>query len=154
MANTYSQIYLHLIFAVQNRLSLINAQWEVALHKYITGIVENNGHKMLSINGTADHIHIFIGYNPSQSIPELMKDVKRSSSLWINKNKYVLGKFSWQEGYGAFSYSHSQISRVATYIENQKEHHRQSTFRGEYVKFLESFNVEFDKKYIFTEIGE
>lgn len=95
MANTYSQVYLHFVFAVQNRLSLIDPAWEVALHKYISGIAENNGHKVLEINGTENHIHLFVGYNGNQSVPELMKDVKRSSSLWINKNKYVLGRLDY-----------------------------------------------------------
>ncbi len=152
MANTYSQIYLHFIFAVQNRLSLIGESWEEDLYRYITGIVENNGHKMLAINGTANHIHVFIGYNSSQAIPDLMKDVKRSSSLWINKKKYVRGQFNWQEGYGVFSYSHSHIDNVAKYVLGRKAHHKEYSFRDEYEKFLNLYNVKYDPKYIMTDI--
>ena len=154
MANTYSQIYLHFIFAVQNRQSLIAPEWEDSLHKYIWGIIQNNGHKSIAINGTTNHVHVFIGYNPAQSIPELMQDVKRSSSLWINANKYTQGKFNWHIGYGAFSYSHSQIDRVAKYILNQKKHHSKTTFGDEYVKFLESFHVQYDTKYVLLDITE
>jgi REP element-mobilizing transposase RayT len=112
MANTFTQIYIHFVFAVQNRISLIQPEWKDELCKYITGIVQKNGHKLIAINGTANHAHIFTGYKPNQLIPELMQDVKGSSSKWINEKKFVNGKFSWQEGYGAFSYSHSQIDQV------------------------------------------
>jgi putative transposase len=154
MANTYTQIYLHFIFAVQNRASLIIPDWEESLHKYIWGIVENNRHRMIAVNGTSNHIHVFLGYNQNQSIPDLMKDIKRSSSLWINKNKYTFGQFNWQEGYGAFSYSHSQIDRVAKYILNQKEHHKETTFKNEYIQFLESFRVAYDKKYVLVDVSD
>ena len=109
MANTFTQIYIHFVFAVKNRVSLIQAEWKDELYKYITGIVQKNGHKLIVINGTANHVHIFVGYKPIQLIPELMQDVKGSSSKWINEKKFIKGKFNWQDGYGAFSYSHSQI---------------------------------------------
>ncbi len=149
MANTYTQIHLHFIFAVKYRDRAISKTWENELYKYISGIIQNNGHKMLKINGVADHIHILIGMRPTQSISELLKDIKGSSSKWINENNFVTGSFSWQEGYGAFSYGKSQVREVIHYIENQKEHHKLKTFKEEYVDFLEKFEVEYDEKYIF-----
>ena len=152
MANTYTQIYLQFIFAVQDRISLIQTGWEVELYKYITGIVQNNKHKLIAINGVPNHIHIFIGYKPHQLIPNLLQDIKGSSSKWINTQGFVKAKFRWQESYGAFSYSHSQIDSVVKYIMNQKEHHRKKTFHEEYLEFLERFSVTYDKKYILKDI--
>ena len=136
MANTFTQIYIQFVFAVQNRISLIQAEWKDELYKYITGIVQNNGHKLIAINGIANHVHIFIGYKPNQLIPDLMQDVKGSSSKWINEKRFVKGKFSWQEGYGAFSYSNSQIDSVVKYINDQEMHHKKHTFREEYILLL------------------
>ncbi len=152
MPNTYSQIYLHFVFAVQNRISLINERWQDELFKYMSTIVANNGHKILSINGMPDHVHALISMNPKQAPSDLMYDVKRSSSLWINKQKFVLGKFSWQEGFGVFSYGKSQISNVSQYIENQKEHHRKRSFIDEYKALLEVFGIEYDDRYIYKPI--
>jgi putative transposase len=152
MANTFTQIYIHFVFAVQNRISLIQPEWKDELYKYITGIVQKNGHKLIAINGTANHIHIFTGYKPHQLIPDLMQDVKGSSSKWINEKKFVKGKFSWQEGYGAFSYSHSQIDQVVRNINNQEKHHKKLTFREEYVLLLKKFNIQFDEKYILKDV--
>ncbi len=152
MANTYSQIYLQFVFAVQNRVSLISPDWEEDLRKYISGIVTKNGHKLLAVNGTANHLHLFIGYSINQSVPDLMKDVKRSSSLWVNSNQLTSGKFNWQEGYGAFSYSRSHIDKVIKYIANQKEHHTKLTFHDEYRKILDNFNVQYDGKYILEDV--
>ncbi len=151
MANTFTQIYIQFVFAVQNRISLIQAEWKDELYKYITGIVQNNGHKLIAINGIANHIHIFIGYKPNQLIPDLMQDVKGSSSKWINEKRFVKGKFSWQEGYGAFSYSNSQIDSVVKYINDQEMHHKKYTFREEYILLLKKFNISFDEKYILKE---
>lgn len=117
-----------------------------------TGIVQNNKHKLIAINGVSNHIHVFIGYKPHQLIPNLLQDIKGSSSKWINTQGFVKAKFSWQESYGAFSYSHSQIDSVVKYIMNQKEHHRKKTFHEEYLKFLERFSVPYDKKYILKDI--
>ena len=153
MANTFTQIYIHFVFAVQNRVSLIQPEWKDELYKYITGIVQKNGHKMIAINGVANHVHIFVGYKLHQLIPELMQNVKGSSSKWINEKKFVKGKFNWQEGYGAFSYSHSQIDYVAKYIKNQEQHHTKKTFREEYLEFLINFNVPYDERYIFKDIN-
>ena len=152
MANTFTQIYIHFVFAVKNRVSLIQAEWKDELYKYITGIVQKNGHKLIVINGTANHVHIFVGYKPIQLIPELMQDVKGSSSKWINEKKFIKGKFNWQDGYGAFSYSHSQIDQVVRYINNQEKHHKKQSFHEEYLLLLKKFNIKFDEKYILKDV--
>ena len=152
MANTFTQIYIQFVFAVQNRTSLIQASWENELYKYITGIIKNNKHKLIAINGVQNHVHFFIGYKPHQLIPNLLQDVKGSSSKWINKKGFVRGKFNWQEGYAAFSYSHSQIEAVARYVENQKQHHKIKTFQEEYTEFLNKFNIFYDNRYILKDI--
>jgi REP element-mobilizing transposase RayT len=152
MANTFTQIYIQFVFAVQNRASLIQVKWKDELYKYITGIVQKNGHKLIAINGTANHVHIFIGYKPHQLIPDLMQDVKGSSSKWINEKRFIKGKFNWQEGYGAFSYSHSQIDQVVRYINDQEKHHKKKTFREEYISLLKKFNIEFDEKYVLKDV--
>ena len=152
MANTYTQIHIHFVFAVKFRDGIISPQWKDTLYKYITGTIHNNNHKLLAINGTSDHIHILIGLRPSQSISDLMKDVKQSSSKWINENKLVKGHFEWQEGYGAFSHSKSQINKVIDYIDNQESHHKKLTFKEEYLDFLKKFDVDYDEKFIFKEL--
>ena len=152
MANTFTQIYLHLVFAVQNRISLIQSEWKDELYKYITGIVQNNGHKLIAINGTANHVHIAVGYKPHQLIPDLLQDIKGSSSKWINEKQFVHGKFNWQQGYGTFSFSHSQIDKVTKYIMNQEQHHKIKTFRDEYIELLKKYDVSYDDKYILTDI--
>ena len=149
MANTYTQIHIQAVFAVQNRECIIHNSWKEELYKYISGIVQSNNHKLLSINGMPDHIHILFGLRPSQSIADLMQDVKGSSSKWINDKKLVQGKFSWQEGYGAFSYSQSNFGKVIDYIKNQKEHHQKKTFQQEYKSFLKKFDIPFEEKYLF-----
>jgi len=152
MANTYCQIYVHFVFAVQNRMGLIKQAWKDDLYKYITGTISNKGHKLLAIGGVSDHIHILVSMSPTQAISDLMADVKRSSSLWINERRLVPGKFSWQSGYGAFTYNKQQISNVANYIENQEEHHKTKKFRDEYENLLREFGIEYDDRYIFHEI--
>jgi len=153
MANTYIQIYLHLVFAVQNRISLIKHEWKDELYKYITGIIQNNGHKLIAINGMPNHLHIAVGYKPHQLIPELLQDIKGNSSTWINKKPFVRGKFNWQEGYGAFSFSHSHIDAIAKYILNQEKHHKVRSFRDEYIDILKKYNVVYDEKYILQDIN-
>ena len=141
MANTYTQIHIQAIFAVQNRQSLIKSMWEVELYKYITGIIQNNGHKVLQVNGMPDHVHVLFGLRPAQGLSDLMKLVKQDSSKWINSKGVLNGRFSWQAGYGAFSYSKSQVPQVIKYIQNQKEHHKKSSFQEEYLKLLETHEV-------------
>ena len=152
MANTYTQLHIQFVFAVQNRISLIQPLWEEELFKYITGIVKNHKHKMIAINGMPDHTHLFVGLHPAQSISSLMQLVKGESSEWINSKRFVKGKFQWQEGYGAFSYGHSQVSQVYNYVMNQKKHHMKRTFLDEYRELLEKFEVPFDERYIFKPI--
>ena len=154
MANTFTQIYLQFVFAVQNRHSLIGPIWKNELYKYITGIVQNNKHKLITINGTPNHIHVFIGYKPHQLIPDLLQDIKGHSSKWINQKAFTKGKFAWQAGYGAFSYSHSHIDHVVQYIMNQEAHHKKKTFREEYIQLLKRFNIEYDERYILKDIKE
>jgi putative transposase len=152
MPNTYTQIYIHSVFTVQNRVSLILPQWKDELYKYISGIVQNNGHKLIAINGMPDHIHLFIGMKPNQSLSDLMQDVKGDSSKWIHEKDFVKGKFEWQAGYGAFSYSISQIDTVVKYINNQENHHHKVTFIQEYLDFLEKFMIPYDQRYLFKPI--
>lgn len=152
MPNTYTQIHIHAVFSVQNRISLISDSWKVQLFKYITGIVQNNDHKLLIINGMPDHIHILFGFRPTQSLSALMQDIKGDSSRWINENKLVKGRFSWQEGFGAFSYSKSHVPTVIRYIQNQEMHHRKRTFIEEYVKMLDDFGVDYNDRYIFKPV--
>lgn len=154
MPNTYTQLYIQFVFAVKHRKALIHATWKDELYKYITGIVQNKDNKMLAINGMADHIHIFIGYKPKFSIPDLVKDIKLATNEWINERKFTAQKFAWQEGYGAFSYSRSQVHDVCTYIENQEIHHAKKTFREEYVSFLKAFEIEYEDKYLFEFLDE
>ena len=149
MANTYTQIHIQAVFAVRNRNSLIHGKWRGELYRYITGIIQNNGHKLLAINGMPDHLHILFGLRPFQSLSDLMQDVKGSSSKWINENKFVPGTFSWQEGYGAFSYSKNAISNVANYINNQVAHHTKKSFMKEYIDLLKEFEIEYDEHFIF-----
>ena len=152
MANTYTQIYIQYVFAVQNRVSLIDESWQTDLYKYMSGIIEKHENKMFTINGMPDHIHILISMNPKQSPSDLMFHVKRSSSLWINDNKLCPGRFSWQEGFGAFSYGKSQIPMIARYIENQQRHHKKQTFIEEYIDFLKAFEIDYDERYIYKSI--
>ncbi len=152
MPNTYTQLYIHYVFAVQNRLSLINEKWQTELYKYMNGITEQQGHKTFAINGMPDHVHILVSMHPTQAPSDFMYNIKRSSSLWINENRLAKGKFSWQEGFGAFSYGKSQIPNIAKYIENQQQHHHKRTFYDEYLELLKVFEIEFDERYVFKPI--
>ena len=149
MAGTFSQIYIQVVFAVKNRESLIQATWEEELYKYISGIVRNKEQKMLAINGMPDHIHILIGMRPSCCLSDLVREIKKSSNEFINEKKFSAFKFQWQEGYGAFSYSHSALDNVIAYINNQKIHHKKHTFREEYNEFLRKFEIEYKDEYLF-----
>ena|SRR5438876_2524838 len=150
MANTYSQIYIHIVFSVKNRTNLIKRSWKDELYKYITGIVKSKKQKLIAINGEQDHIHVLIGMKPDMKISDLVRDIKANSTNFINDKRFSIGKFEWQEGYGAFSCSRSQLQDVIRYIENQEEHHRTRTFREEYVQFLRKYNIKFEEKYLPT----
>ena len=150
---TYSQIYIQIVFAVKGRNSLIRASWEKELYKYISGIVRNKGQKMLAINGMPDHIHLFIGMKPSCCLAELVREIKKASNHFVNEQQFTNYKFHWQEGYGAFSYSHSSVDKVIKYILNQKEHHKKRSFRDEYIDILEKFQIAYNSKYLFDWIG-
>jgi len=152
MPNTYTQIHIHTIFCVQSRECLIQENWKNELYKYISGIINANGHKPISINGMPDHVHILFGLRPSQSLSDLIQDIKSNSSKWINKKRFILSRFSWQEGFGAFSYGKSQLSDVIKYINNQEEHHKKRSFIDEYRELLNLFDVPYDDKYIFKPI--
>lgn len=154
MANTFTQIYIQVVFAVQNRKALIHSSWEEELFKYITGIVQNKGQKLLAINGTSNHIHLFIGMKPNCCLSDLVRELKKSSNSFIKEKYFTNYKFQWQDGFGAFSYSHSQLSSVIGYIENQKEHHRNKTFKEEYMAFLKAFEIEFKSEYLFQWIDD
>ena len=152
MANTYTQIFIHAVFAVQTRKMLINPAWETDLHQYISGIVRKNGHKLIAINGMPDHLHVFVGMKPNQSLSDLMQDIKADSSKWINQKKLLSVKFNWQKGFGGFSYATSQVDSLVKYINNQKQHHQKIDFIHEYLEILKKFNVDFDPKYIFSPV--
>ncbi|MEJ1238235.1 IS200/IS605 family transposase [Chryseolinea sp. T2] len=153
MPNTYTQLLVQLVFAVKFREAVIARHWRSDLCMYISGIVRKHGHKLLCVNGVADHLHILVGMHPRQSISELVQEVKKASSKWINDNRLVRGHFSWQEGYSAFSYSQEALYNLVRYIENQKEHHKKRTFREEYVAMLKDFNIEFEDRYIYKELS-
>lgn len=152
MADTYTQIYIQIVFAVKGRDNLISKKWKGELYKYITGIVTNEGQKLLAINGMPDHIHILAGLKPTIALSDLVRDIKANSSRFINEKRWIAGKFEWQQGFGAFSYSHSQLNSVINYISNQEEHHRAKTFREEYVEFLKLYNIDFKNEFIFEEV--
>jgi REP element-mobilizing transposase RayT len=149
MANTYTQIYIHIVFAVEGRQNLIQPEHNDELQKYITGIVSGQEQKLIAINNMPDHLHLLVGLRPDSSLSDLVRDVKANSSRFINEKRWVTGRFSWQEGFGAFSYSRSQLGTVIRYIENQQKHHSKKTFHEEYVELLEKFSVDYDRRYIF-----
>ncbi len=149
MANTYTQCYFHLVFAVKDRNALIKDDWRNQLEMYITAIVQNNKHKLLAIGSMPDHIHIFIGYNVNQLIPDLVEQIKTSTNAWIKERNLSKYKFEWQKGYGAFTHSRSQLEAVTKYILSQETHHQKETFRDEYLKILQKNDVEFKGEYLF-----
>ena len=142
-------MYIQLVFAVKGRQCLIHNTWEEQLYKYITGIVQNKEQKILAINGMPDHIHIFFGMKPSCQISELVREIKKSTNSFINDNKLLRFPFFWQEGYGCFTYHHSQLDRMIAYVMNQKQHHTKKTFKEEYIDLLNEFNIRFDERYLF-----
>jgi REP element-mobilizing transposase RayT len=152
MANTYTQIHIQAVFAVQNRDCVIRPAWKSDLYKYITGIVQKNNHKMLAINGMPDHVHIFFGMRPDQSLSDLMQHIKSNSSKWINEKEFIKERFSWQEGYGGFSYRKSDVPSVIQYIRNQEVHHKKVRFFEEYKNLLSEFEIDYDERYMFKPI--
>ena len=152
MANTYTQLHVHFVFAVKYRTSIIQGEWKEELHKYITCIIQKGQHKMLQINSMTDHIPILIGMRPRQSVSSLVQHLKTESSKWINSKRFCKSKFQWQDGYGAFSYSKSQVPDVIRYIQNQEQHHKNQTFVDEYRQLLKMFEIDFEEAYIFEEL--
>jgi putative transposase len=150
MANTYTQLLIHLVFAVKNREALIKKEWKVDLEKYLTGIVQNHKHKLLAVGTMPDHAHILIGYNVNQLIPDLVENIKTSSNEWIKTNELSKFKFEWQKGYGAFSHSRSQLDTVVKYILTQEQHHKKKSFRSEYLGILHKNDIEFKDEYVFN----
>jgi REP element-mobilizing transposase RayT len=149
MANTYSKIYIQVVFAVQGRQNLIRPERKEELQKYITGIVTRQGQKLIAIHCMPDHTHVFIGLKPSMALSDLVGDIKTGSTNHINENHWVMGRFAWQEGFGAFSYAHSQLGVVSDYVQKQVQHHARKSFRDEYLEFLDKFQVPHDERYIF-----
>ena len=154
MANTYSQIYIHVVFSVQGRQSLLSVEWREEVFKYITGIVKNRGQKLLAINGMPDHVHVFIGMSPAVALSDLVRDIKAGSSGFINEKQWLRGKFNWQEGFGAFSHSHREIDAVVRYIRNQQKHHQKKSFKEEYIDFLKLYAVQYDERYLLKWIDD
>ncbi|WP_010135828.1 IS200/IS605 family transposase [Ochrovirga pacifica] len=151
MANTYTQLYFHIVFAVKGRRNHISKLWKDDLYKYITGVVTNKNQKMMMVNGVADHIHLLIGTKPNCNLSDLVRDIKANSSKWVNENNFIPCKFEWQTGFGAFTVSQSGVKNVIRYIKNQEEHHRKKTFREEYVDFLKAYEVDYKTAYLFDE---
>ena len=149
MANTYTQLNTHVVIAVKGRDNILPSKIRPELFKYISGILTNSNQFSLAVNGYKDHVHLFFEMNPANSLSEIVRIVKANSSKWINENRLIPGKFSWQEGYGGFSYSRSQRDDVIKYIIKQEEHHHKKTFREEYLSILKSFEISFDERYIF-----
>jgi len=149
MANTYTQCYFHLVFAVKNREAVLKKEWKNEMEMYITGIVQNHRHKMLAIGSMADHIHMLIGYNVNHLIPDIVEEAKTSSNAWIKQKKLSKFKFEWQKGYGAFTHSHSQIDKVIKYILSQDGHHKKRSFKDEFLEILEKNEIIYGDEYLF-----
>lgn len=153
MADTYSQIFIHVIFAVKGRKNLISNNWKNELYKYISGIVKNEDQKIIAINGMPDHLHILVGIKPAKTLSDLVRDIKSNSSRFINEKGWINSKFEWQQGFGAFSLSHSQLPTIIRYIEDQEVHHQKKSFREEYEEFLKAFQIEYKTQYLFEDLN-
>ena len=147
--STYSQVFLHIVFSVQNRSSLIGYEWREQLYKYMIAIIQKHKHKVYTIGGTGDHVHILISQNINHSIPNLMMELKRDSTKWINQSNFLPHRFDWQEGYGTFSSSKSSLKTVIEYIKNQEEHHKKHTSFDEYKQLLDKYEIEYNDKYLY-----
>jgi len=153
MANTYTQLYFQIVFAPEGRQNLIHKKNKEELHKYITGIVTQRGQKLLAVHCMPDHTHILVGLKPSVALSDLVRDVKNASTNFINTKRWMSGRFSWQEGFGAFTYGHSQLTGIINYIRDQERHHARRTFRDEYLRFLKKYEIEHDERFIFKPLG-
>ncbi len=142
-------MYAQIVFATKGREISIPQKHKEELHKYITGIVSNRKQKLLAINAMPEHIHIFIGFKPNICISDLVQDIKTASSLFIKEKQWIKGRFYWQEGFGSFTYSHSQLTNVINYINNQEQHHKRKTFKEEYLEILQKYDIEFNDAYLF-----
>lgn len=149
MSGTFSQIYIQVVFAVKGRRCLMHKKWRKELHKYMSGIIENKGHKSIIVNGVADHVHLFIGLKPAMALSDLVRDIKNNSSKWINENNFIDGKFEWQNGYGAFSYSKGHVGNVYQYIMNQETHHAKTNFKEEYINLLDTYEIPYEERFLF-----
>ena len=151
MANTYTQLYFHIVFAVKGRSNYISENWKSELYKYISGIIANKDQKLMIVNGVPNHIHLLIGTKPNCNLSDLIRDIKANSSKWINEKKFTNFHFEWQTGFGAFTVSQSGVPKAIEYIKNQEEHHRKKTFKEEYVEFLKAYQIDFKDEYLFDE---
>ena len=149
MSDTYTQLYIHIVFSVKGRQPLIPKQHKSELHKYMTGIIHNKKQKVMQLNSMPDHIHILVGMTPDIARSDLVRDIKGSTTRFINRQRWTTQKFMWQEGFAAFSYSYSQLEAVITYIKNQEKHHSHTTFEDEYLELLKRFDVPYNPKYVF-----
>lgn len=149
MAGTFSQIYIQVVFAVKGRQNMLQKPWRDEVFKYMAGIIKGKNQKPIIVNGVSDHVHLFIGLKPSMCLSDLVRDIKNNTTNFIKEKKFLRGEFAWQEGYGAFSYSHSQLDDVYQYILNQEEHHYKRSFKEEYIEFLKQFEIEHDERYLF-----
>lgn len=149
MAGTFQQIYIQYVFAVKGRQNVLQKAWRDEVFKYMSGIIKGKDQKPIIVNGVCDHVHVFLGLKPSMRISDLIRDIKNNSCNFINDQNWINGNFSWQDGYGAFSYAHSQIENVYQYILNQEEHHKMKTFKDEYIELLQEFKIDYDEKYLF-----
>ncbi len=152
MASTNTQLYLHIVFTVQNKKCVIQPSWKNELYKFITDVLARRGHRVLAISGMPDHVHVFINMKPVQSVSEILREVKAESSKWINEQDFLTNKFSWQEGFGAFSYSQSHVEGVIEYLGNQEKLHSQKSFLEEFKAFLELFEIDYDRRYLFKAV--
>jgi len=152
MSNTFTQLYVHVVFATKVRLNLIKPEYQKQMYEYMAGIIKNSGNHPILINGMPDHVHLLFRYKPVSNLSDLVKDIKSGVSLHINQNGWVIGKFEWQSGYGGFSVSRSMVDKVYHYIENQEKHHEKKSFTEEFIELLKAHDVEYDKRYIFCEI--
>lgn len=154
MAGSFTQIYIQCVFAVKGRGCFLQKPWREEVFKYMAGMIKAKNHKPIIINGVADHVHLFFGLKPTMNVSDLVRDIKNNSSNFINEQKLIMGRFAWQEGYGAFSYGHSQIDAVYKYIQNQEEHHRNKSFKEEYISLLKKFEIEYNQKFLFDWLEE